>query len=64
MVTLEKYGKMSSNAGNLEGLYFISIKNKILLLDPPANENSDVSFAPHKTPGNTTTFLVFRKTLT
>ena len=28
------------------------------LLDPPFNENPDVSFAQHKTTENTTTFLV------
>ena len=42
-------------------LYFTYTKNKILLLDPTSNENSDVSFAPHKTTKNTTTFLAFTK---
>ena len=45
----------------ISALYFTSTKNKILLLDPPPNENSNVSFAPHKTTENTTTFLVFMK---
>ena len=40
---------------------FIYTKNKMLLLDPPPNKNSDVSFSPHKTTNNTTTFLVFTK---
>ena len=31
----------------------------MLLLDPSLNENSAVSFAPHKTTKNTTTFLAF-----
>ena len=42
-------------------LNFTYTKNKILLLDPPTNENSDVSFAPHKTSNNTTKFLPFTK---
>ena len=46
----------------ISALYFTSTKNKILLLDPPPNENSDVSFAPHKTTENATAFLVFTKT--
>ena len=50
--------------GNFEA-YFWSIfaytKNKILLVDLPANENSDVSFTPHKTTKNTTSFLAFMK---
>ena len=42
-------------------LYFTSTKNKISLLDPPLNENSDVSCTPHKTVENTTTYLAFTK---
>ena len=41
--------------------YFTYTKNKILPLDPLPNENSDVSFAPHKTTKNTTTLLAFTK---
>ena len=50
----------------ISALNFIFTKNKILLLDPPLNENSDVSFVsfPHKTTENTTIFLVITKTLT
>ena len=48
----------------ISALNFIFTKNKILLLDPPPNENSDVSFAPHKTTENTTISLVITKTLT
>ena len=46
----------------ISALYFTFTENKILLLDPPPNENPGVSFAPHKTTENTTTFLVFMKT--
>ena len=45
----------------ISALYFTSTKNKILLLDPPPNENSDVSFVPDKTTENATTFLTFTK---
>ena len=45
----------------ISALYLTCTKNKILLLDPPPNENSDVSFAPHRTTKNTTTFLAFTK---
>ena len=45
----------------ISALYFTSTKNKVLLLDPPPNENSDVAFAPHKRAENTTTFSVFTK---
>ena len=40
----------------ISALYFTYTKNKILLLDPLPN---DVSFAPHKTTKNFTTFLAF-----
>ena len=44
----------------ISALYFTYTKN-ILLLDPPTNENSDVSFAPHETTKNATTFLTFTR---
>ena len=45
----------------ISALFFTSTKNKVLLLDSSPNENSDISFAQHKTTDNTTTFLVFTK---
>ena len=45
----------------ISALNFTYAKNKILLLDPSMNENSNVSFAPHKASKNTTTFLAFTK---
>ena len=45
----------------ISALYFTSTKKKVILLDPPPNENSNVSFAPHKTTENTTTFPLFTK---
>ena len=45
----------------ISALNFTYAKNKILLLDPSTNENSNVSFASHKATKNTTTFLAFTK---
>ena len=45
----------------ISALYFIYAKYEILLLDPSPNENPNVSFVPHKTAKNTTTFLAFMK---
>ena len=36
------------NLSLISAQYFTYTKNKIILLDPPPNEISDVSFAPHK----------------
>ena len=45
----------------ISALYFTYANNKKLQLDPLPNENFDVSFAPHKTTKNTTTFLAFTR---
>ena len=45
----------------ISAVYFTSTESKILLLDPPPNEISDVLFAPYKTTENTTTFFTFSK---
>ena len=42
-------------------LCFTSTQINILQLDLPTNENSNVSFAPHKITENATTFLAFTK---
>ena len=43
----------------ISALYFASAKNNIQLLDPSPNENYDVSFAPHETTENISTFMAF-----
>ena len=47
--------------GLISVLYLFSTKDKLLLPDPPPNENSNVWFGQHKLTENTTTFLPFAK---